>query len=91
MWGLFKEELVPPTEASVASRPPINPKEKRMTTKRETATMLAALLYWREELCPHGAKIMRPYFKAVGAPRARALSPEEIKQLSARLRASLVK
>ena len=62
-----------------------------MYTKRETATILAALLYWREELCPHGAKIMRPYFKAVGLPRVRPLSADEIVKLSARLRASLTK
>ncbi len=62
-----------------------------MYTKRETATILAALLYWREELSPHGPKIMRPYFKAVGLPRVRPLSADEIIKLSARLRASLTK
>ncbi len=60
-----------------------------MYTKRETATILAALLYSREEICPHGPKIMRPYFKAVGLPRAKPLSADEIVKLSARLRAHL--
>ena len=62
-----------------------------MYTKRETATILAALLYRREELCPHGPKIMRPYLKTVGLPRVRPLSADEIIKLSARLRASLTK
>ena len=62
-----------------------------MYTKRETATILAALLFWREELCPHDVKIMGPYFKAVGMPRVKPLSADEIERLSARLRAGLVK
>jgi hypothetical protein len=60
-----------------------------MYTKRERATVLAALLFWREELCPHGARIMGPYFKAVGMPRVKPLSANEIKGLSARLRSDL--
>ncbi len=62
-----------------------------MYTKRETATILAALLFWREELCPHGVRIMRPYFKSVGMPRVKPLSADEIKILSARLRADVAK
>jgi hypothetical protein len=38
----------------------------QMLSKREAATILAALQFWREEMCPHGPTIMRPYFKAVG-------------------------
>jgi len=62
-----------------------------MFTKQETATILAALLFWREEMCPHGAKIMRPYFKAIGLSRAKPLSAAEIERLSKRLRAGLPK
>jgi hypothetical protein len=62
-----------------------------MYTKREMATILAALLYWREELAPHGAKIMRPYFKAVGLPRTRPLSVDEIIKLSKQLRSNILK
>jgi hypothetical protein len=60
-----------------------------MSSQRETATILAALHYWREEMCPHGPSIMRPYFKAVGLPRAKPLSADEIVALSKRLRASI--
>ena len=60
-----------------------------MLTKRETATMLAALLYWREEMCPHGLSIMRPYFKSIGQPRVKPLSAREIAALSKRLRLGL--
>lgn len=38
-------------------------------SKGETATILAAMLYWREEVVPHGRAIMRPYFKAIDMPR----------------------
>ena len=62
-----------------------------MYTKREMATILAALLYWREELTPHGASIMRPYFKAVRLPRTRPLSADEIIKLSKRLRSNILK
>ena len=60
-----------------------------MLTKRETATVLAALFYWREEMCPHGPSIMRPYFKAAGMRRIKPLSAKEIIALSKRLRSSL--
>jgi hypothetical protein len=60
-------------------------------SKREAATILASLLYWREEMCPHGPAIMRPYLKAVGFPRAKPLSSDEIVSLSKRLRASISK
>jgi hypothetical protein len=62
-----------------------------MYTKRERATILAALLFWREELCPHGAKIIGPYFKAVGMHRVKPLSGDATKRLSARLRVDLAK
>jgi len=62
-----------------------------MYTKREMAAILAALLYWREELAPHGVNIMRPYFKAVGLPRTRPLSVDETIKLSKRLRSNILK
>ena len=58
-----------------------------MLTLRETATILAALQYWREEICPHGRAIMRPYFHAVGLDHLVPLHRTEIARLSARLRA----
>lgn len=57
-------------------------------TQREIATVLAALTYWREEMCPHDRAVMRPYFQAVGFPRAQPLSAEEIVRLSERLRSA---
>ena len=60
-----------------------------MLTLRETATILAALQYWCEEMCPHGRGIMRPYFKTIGFPRAVPLSAEEIVRLSQRLRSDV--
>lgn len=56
-----------------------------MFNKRETATILAALLYWREEMVPHGRAIMRPYFKAIGMARAKPLTGAEIDRLSRRI------
>lgn len=62
-----------------------------MLTKRETATILAALLFWREEIVPHGRRIMRPYFRTVGVARVEPLTGAEIERLSRCLRASLTK
>ena len=56
-----------------------------MLNHRELATVLAALFYWREEMCPHGQAIIRPYFKAVGFPRANPLTADEVAALSKRL------
>ena len=58
-----------------------------MLTKRETATVLAALLYWREEMSPYGPPIMRPYFQSVGFPRTKPLSGREIDALAVRWKA----
>lgn len=58
-----------------------------MFSKRETATILAALLYWREEMVPHGRAIMRPYFQAIGRSRTKPLTDPEIERLSQQLRA----
>jgi hypothetical protein len=68
-----------------------NSEGRPIYSKRETATILAALWYWREEMCPHGPKIMRPYFQAIGMPLAKPLSAHEIVTLSARIRTTLPK
>lgn len=62
-----------------------------MFSKREVATLLAALLYWREEMVPHGRAIMRPYFRAIGMAQVKPLSPTEIETLADRLRTDLGK
>ena len=54
--------------------------------EREVATVLAALLYWREENVPHGREIQRPYLEAVGKGHVEPLSEAEIHRLSERLR-----
>ena len=36
-----------------------------MLTQRQVATLRAALLFWQEEMCPHGSEVMRPYMDAV--------------------------
>ena len=49
-----------------------------MITTRELATLRAALRYWQEEMCPHGADAMRPYFDQ---PEVEPLSSDEIDEL----------
>lgn len=60
-----------------------------MFTPRETATILAALQYWREEMCPHGRAIMGPYFRTAGCEPFTPLNRTEIARLSARLKSHL--
>ena len=60
-----------------------------MLTARETATILAALLYWREEISPYGRTIMQPYFRSVGCERVTPLNRTELARLSARLQTHL--
>ena len=62
-----------------------------MLTMRETATILAALLYWREEMSPHGPAIMRPYFQHFRLTRIKPLTADEIEQLCGRLRETIPK
>ena len=57
-----------------------------MLTLRETATLLAALHYWQEEMLPHGRTIMRPYFHTVGCDRFTPLNRAEVARLSSRLK-----
>ena len=54
--------------------------------ERELATVLAALLYWREGNVPHGREIQRPYLEAVGMVHSDPLTDDELEQLSERLR-----
>jgi hypothetical protein len=56
-----------------------------MLTIREAATVLAALHYWREEMCPHGPAIMRPYFKHFKLSQVQPLTTSEIARLCRRL------
>jgi len=60
-----------------------------MFNQRETATILGALLYWREEMALQKPAIQQPYFKAVGLPKTRPLSSDAIAKLSRRLRKAL--
>jgi hypothetical protein len=58
-------------------------------TNQEIATILAALLFWREEMCPHAEAVMQPYFESVGLPTAVPLGAAEITALSERLRSEI--
>lgn len=58
-------------------------------TDQERATILAALLYWREEMTPHDPAIMRPYFEDLQLQQFVPLSADEISALIARLTAGL--
>lgn len=60
-----------------------------MLNLRETATILAALLYWREEITPHGRSIARPYLQQFGLEAVMPLSDAAIRRLCRRLQRSL--
>jgi hypothetical protein len=51
--------------------------------------LLAALLYWEEEMLSHGRCIMRPYFRQIGQPRAKPLNRIELSRLRRRIRKHL--
>lgn len=59
-----------------------------MLTWRELATLRAALLFWKEEMCPHGEQSMQPYFDG---PAVEPLSASEVDQLRAQLDPALVR
>jgi hypothetical protein len=61
-----------------------------MLTVREAATILAALLYWQEEMCPHDPAVMRPYFETLNLGEFVPLSANEIDELSVKLRHSFL-
>jgi hypothetical protein len=52
-----------------------------MLTSRQLATIRAALRYWQEEMCPHGAPAMRPY---LGSQEIEPLDATELAQLRRR-------
>lgn len=60
-----------------------------MFNRRETATILAALSYWREEITPHGRSIARPYLRHFGLESVVPLSDAAIRRLCRRLQRSL--
>lgn len=56
---------------------------------RELATMAAATLFWREEMLPHGRRIMEPYFRQVGAATTVPLNRRELERFASRFRKEL--
>ena len=59
-----------------------------MLDTRELATILAALLFWREEITPSGNDTARHYLKSVRMDGIEPLNVIEIKRLCTRLRRS---
>lgn len=59
-----------------------------MFDQRELATILAALLFWSEEISPNGNDTASPYLKSVKMTGIEPLTVREIRRLSARLRRS---
>lgn len=57
-----------------------------MLQPREAAAILAALLFWSEEMLPHGADFARPYFATLGLDRFEPLDRAALDALTARLR-----
>ena len=57
-----------------------------MLSSRETATVLAALQFWRQEMCPHGRAVMLPYVADFGLEQVKPLNVKEIGRLMDRLR-----
>ena len=60
-----------------------------MFNSRELATLLAALLFWREEITPHSTAIAMPYFASLELPPIEPLSHHEIESLMQRLKRML--
>lgn len=56
---------------------------------RELATLAAATLFWREEMLPHGRRIMAPYFRQIGAATIVPLNRRELERLATRFRKEL--
>jgi hypothetical protein len=50
---------------------------------------LAALAYWRDEMLPHGRRIMLFYFPRIGSRPITPLNRSEIAQLAQRLHSLL--
>lgn len=62
-----------------------------MFTDRQLATLLAALWYWREEMCSQHAEIQRPYFACQGLAHWKPLSSREVLKLARLLKHQLAK
>lgn len=56
-----------------------------MFETRELATVLAALLFWSEEITPGGRALAASYLRRVKLGRVEPLDAAEIRLLSARL------
>ncbi len=56
---------------------------------RELTTLAAALVFWREEMLPHGRRIMAPYFRQIDAPKTVPLNRRELERLAERFRKEL--
>lgn len=56
---------------------------------RELATLAVATLFWREEMLPHGRRIMAPYFRQIGAATIVPLNRRELERLATRFRKEL--
>lgn len=53
-----------------------------MLTLRDLVTIRAALLFWQEEMCPHGFAITQPY---LDSPQIRPLTAKGISRLRRQL------
>lgn len=56
---------------------------------RELTTLAAAIVFWREEMLPHGRRIMAPYFRQIGAATTMPLNRRELERLAVRFRKEL--
>lgn len=56
---------------------------------RELTTLAASLVFWREEMLPHGRRIMEPYFRQIRAATTVPLNRRELERLAARFRKEL--
>lgn len=60
-----------------------------MFTRRELATLMAAIEFWRDEIAPFGTAGARPYFDAAGIRQPKLLSAAELARTSGKLRSLL--
>jgi hypothetical protein len=60
-----------------------------MLTDRQLATLLSALLYWREEMSGQQLEIQRPYFECQGLERFAPLTVNEVLELAQLFRVQL--
>lgn len=60
-----------------------------MLADRQLATLLAALWYWREEMCLQQLEIQQPYFECQGLGHFAPLGESEVLELAQLLAAQL--